>query len=150
PRLTREQNRAAIVGPARMFGADIQPDVVTRILNEMGTDPDQLPLMQHLLMRLWRRVTGSTADADAGGQVSITMEGYEAVGALPNALSNHIERIFHELPDGDPKRIAESAFRNLTEITPDGDVVRRPASLAEICAVAHASPEQAVAVLDEF
>ena len=52
PRLTREQNRAAIVGPAKMFGVEVQPDVVTRILNEMGTDPDQLPLMQHLLLRM--------------------------------------------------------------------------------------------------
>jgi WD40 repeat protein len=150
PRLTREQNRAAIVGPAKMFGVEIQPDVVTRILNEMGTNPDQLPLMQHLLLRMWRRATQGRLESDYGGSITMTMEDYEAVGGLAKALSNHVERIYQKLPDAAAKRIAEAAFRNLTEVTPDGHVVRRPASLAEICAVADASLEQVVPVLDEF
>ena len=150
PRLTREQNRAAIVGPAKMFGVEVEPDVVTRILNEMGTEPDQLPLMQHLLMRMWRRVTQGRVESDYGGQIAMTMEDYEAVGGLAKALWNHVERIYQQLPTDDAKRIAESAFRNLTEITPDGHEVRRPVSLAEISAVADASPEQVVPVLDRF
>jgi|GEM_PF-427858 len=150
PRLTRDQNRAAIVGPAKMFGVEVQPDVVTRILNEMGTDPDQLPLMQHLLMRMWRRATQGRVERDFGGQITMTMEDYEAVGGLANALSDHVERIYQRLPDAACKRIAETAFRNLTEITPDGQVVRRPVRLSEICAVADASAEQVVPVLDEF
>jgi len=150
PRLTREQNRAAIVGPAKMFGVEIQPDVVTRILNEMGTDPDQLPLMQHLLMRMWRRATQGRLETDYGGSITMTMEDYEAVGGLAKALWNHVERIYQELPNDAAKRIAESAFRNLTEVTPDGQLVRRPVSLAEICSVADARREQVVPVLDEF
>jgi hypothetical protein len=150
PRLTREQNRAAIVGPAKMFGVEVQPDLVTRILNEMGTDPDQLPLMQHLLMRMWRRATHGRVQSDFAGEVTLTMEDYEAVGGLANALSNHVERIYQSLPDAASKRIAETAFRNLTEITPDGQVVRRPAQLSEICTVADAPVDQVVKVLDEF
>jgi WD40 repeat protein/tetratricopeptide (TPR) repeat protein len=42
------------------------------------------------------------------------------------------------------------AFRNLTEITPDGQVVRRPVTLTEICDVAGASAKRVVRVLDEF
>ena len=150
PRLTREQNRAAIVGPAKMFGVEIQPEVVTRILNEMGTDPDQLPLMQHLLMRMWRRVTHGQVASNFGGQLTMTVEDYEAVGGLANALSDHVERIYQRLPDDASKRIAETAFRNLTEISPDGQVVRRPVKLSEICTLADASPDQIVPVLDEF
>ncbi len=150
PRLTREQNRAAIVGPAKMFGVEIQPEVVTRILNEMGTDPDQLPLMQHLLMRMWRRATHGRVEANYGGQITMTVEDYEAVGGLANALSDHVERIYQRLPDDASKRIAETAFRNLTEISPDGQVVRRPVRVSEICTLADASPDQVVPVLDEF
>lgn len=53
PRLTRDQARDAIVGPARLFGGDVEPALVNQILNEIGNAPDQLPLMQHALMRSW-------------------------------------------------------------------------------------------------
>ena len=33
--------------------AEITPRLVLRLLNDVGDDPDQLPLLQHLLMRLW-------------------------------------------------------------------------------------------------
>jgi hypothetical protein len=52
PRLTREQRRAAMVGPARVFGGEVAPELVNRLLNDMGPDPDQLPLMQHVMRRI--------------------------------------------------------------------------------------------------
>jgi len=106
--------------------------------------------MQHLLMRMWRRVTQGQTESDYGGQVTITMDDYEKVGGLANALSNHIERIYQELPDGASRKIAETAFRNLTEITPDGQEIRRPVKLSEISEIAEASTEQVAAVLDAF
>ncbi|MFS8979442.1 ATP-binding protein [Cupriavidus necator] len=51
PRLTRCQIEAAVAGPARVFGGEIEPALVNRLLNEIGPDPDQLPLLQHALMR---------------------------------------------------------------------------------------------------
>ena len=100
PRLTRDQREEAITGPARFFGGDVAPDVVNRLLNEMGTDPDQLPLMQHLLMRMWtwrdRQLASATAPSAAGADVlevpgvgrTLTMADYDAVGGLRNALSS--------------------------------------------------------------
>jgi hypothetical protein len=60
PRLTREQIRAAIVGPAKVFSGDVEPALVNRLVNDVGPDSDQLPLLQHALMRMWERdgVTG--------------------------------------------------------------------------------------------
>jgi hypothetical protein len=52
PRLSREQIAATVEGPAKVFKGDVEPRLVARIVNDMGTDPDQLPLMQHALMRL--------------------------------------------------------------------------------------------------
>ena len=49
PRLTREQCRKAIEGPAAVYGGSVEPTLVTRMLNDMGGNPDQLPLMQHIL-----------------------------------------------------------------------------------------------------
>lgn len=49
PRLTREQTEAAIVGPARVCGGEVDPALANRLLNEIGSDPDQLPVLQHAL-----------------------------------------------------------------------------------------------------
>ncbi len=53
PRLTTEQLRKAIESPAKVKGARIQPALVARLLNDIGDDQDQLPVLQHALMRTW-------------------------------------------------------------------------------------------------
>ena len=53
PRMTRDQRREAIEGPIHLAGGSIAPRLVQRILNDAGEDPDQLPVMQHALMRTW-------------------------------------------------------------------------------------------------
>ena len=42
PRLTRDQLRRAIEGPVAVGGAKITPQLVNRLLNDMGDNPDQL------------------------------------------------------------------------------------------------------------
>jgi hypothetical protein len=53
PRMTRDQLRLAITGPIAVGGGTIAHRLVTRLLNEVGDDPDQLPVLQHALMRTW-------------------------------------------------------------------------------------------------
>jgi hypothetical protein len=51
--MTEEQLREAIEGPAALGGAQVEPDLLQRLLSRTGDDPDQLPVLQHLLMRMW-------------------------------------------------------------------------------------------------
>jgi energy-coupling factor transporter ATP-binding protein EcfA2 len=96
PRLTREQRQASIVGPARVFGGNVDPALVNHILNEVSADPDQLPIMQHLMMRMW-----SLAGGDGGAHgPTLTLDHYEKAGGLKHALSQHANEAFNEL---DPK-----------------------------------------------
>ena len=53
PRMTRDQRREAITGPVAVGGGEIAPRLVNRLLNDVGDNPDQLPIMQHALMRMW-------------------------------------------------------------------------------------------------
>jgi Novel STAND NTPase 1 len=53
PRLSREQMRQVIESPAKVHGAEISPALVTHLLNHIGDDQDQLPVLQHSLMRTW-------------------------------------------------------------------------------------------------
>src|SRR6478752_8075561 len=53
PQMTREQKRRAIEGPVAVGGAHISPRLVQQLLNDLGDNPDQLPILQHALMRTW-------------------------------------------------------------------------------------------------
>lgn len=145
PRLSREQRRAAIAGPARVFGGDVAPDLVNRLLNEMGNDPDQLPLMQHLLMRMWTWRTPGQADTGR----TLTIEDYEAVGGLRHALSNHANEAFDHLDDRQ-KLIAETLFRRLSERAPGSRDIRRPTPAGEVVELAGATRAELTDVADVF
>ena len=51
PSLTRDQVRQAIEGPVAVGGAKIASRLVQRLLNDVGDNPDYLPILQHALMR---------------------------------------------------------------------------------------------------
>ncbi|MCP4689964.1 MAG: ATP-binding protein, partial [Desulfobacterales bacterium] len=137
PRLTRDQLRAAITGPAARFGKDIDPVLVNRLLNDMGTDPDQLPLMQHALMRMWS--TGKPLDVGL----------YKSIGGLENALSNHADRIYDGLRPG-RRRIAEILFRSLSERAAGKSDTRRPVKLSEPAEIAGVDVSELAETVEPF
>ena len=53
PKMTRHQLQEAIEGPLGAVGAEIHPSVVQRLLNECEEEPDSLPVVQHLLWRMF-------------------------------------------------------------------------------------------------
>jgi WD40 repeat protein len=159
PRLTREQCRAAIVGPAKVCGGDLEPALVNRLVNDFGPDPDQLPLLQHALMRMWTRVTeriiasaektNETLLAVRSSQVMLTVRDYEALGGLSRALSDHADEVFRELTDSQ-RKIAEIMFRRLTERGVGRRDTRAPARLSDVAAVAEVSAADVIAVVEAF
>ena len=145
PRLTRTQYRAAIVEPARVFGGELAPDLVNRLLNDMRGSHDQLPLLQHALMRMWTRK--SPAEQVDGKRLSIN--DYTAVGGLSHALSRHCDEVLAEL-SAKHQSIAEGMFRCLCERGSDQRDTRRPTRAREIEAVTGASFEELSQVTDAF
>ena len=61
PRMTRDELRSAITGPVAVAGGDIAPRLVRRLLNDIGDNQDELPLLQHALMRTWEHWHGHNA-----------------------------------------------------------------------------------------
>jgi WD40 repeat protein/energy-coupling factor transporter ATP-binding protein EcfA2 len=145
PRLTREQRREAITGPVAVGGAEITGRLVNRLLNEIGDNPDQLPILQHALMRTWNKWK------DEGQQrAPIDLEHYEAIGGMSEALSRHADEAYFELPDERSRLIAEKLFKALTEKGKDNRETRRPTELREICAIAEATEAEVIAVVEPF
>ncbi|HEU4432109.1 MAG TPA: hypothetical protein VFR51_01850, partial [Pyrinomonadaceae bacterium] len=51
PRMTRDERRFAVTGPVGVTRGKITEPLVNRLLNDVGDNPDQLPILQHALMR---------------------------------------------------------------------------------------------------
>lgn len=153
PAMTREQRRAAIEAPARVFGGQVEPSLVNRILNDMGPDPAQLPLMQHVLMRMWTCIaktmeTASDPSPDTAKK-TLSLQDYEDAGGLSDALSKHADEVYGELDD-EQQRICEVMFRCLSERSADRRDTRRLATVGEIAEVAGEPWEKVRAIADAF
>jgi hypothetical protein len=146
PRLTREQRQQAIEGPLHLAGIGIRPAVVQTLLNEAGDDPDQLPVLQHALLRTFRRWQAAGAEGD------VSFAHYEAAGGITQALNNHAEEICAAMAESD-RALTEKIFRCLTT-TEAGRTVRRPARFARLCEVvgvtAAEDREQAARIIRRF
>jgi len=145
PRLTRDECAQAIAGPARVFGGEVEPALVHRLLNDIGPDADQLPVMQHALMRMWslRRMH------QPEGRIVLTVEGYEAIGGLSRALSRHADEALFDLPERG-QALARMLFQRISSRT-DGQLdTRAPAPAGDIASVADATIAEIAAVADAF
>jgi WD40 repeat protein len=146
PRLTREQQRSAIEGPAAVFNGNVDAALVNRILNDMGTDPDQLPLMQHVLMRMWSQKASTVSEP---ARISLTVADYEAAGGLDKALSRHADEAYNKLT-ARQQRLAESLFRCLSEYSTEGQFIRRPTSIDTIKNIADVLEQRVIEVVEVF
>src|SRR5215208_1129417 len=152
PRMTRDERRVAIVGPVRVARARMTEPLVNRLLNDVGDNPDQLPILQHALMRTWdewRARRPEHADAHTAGE-KIDVCCYEAIGGMNDALSRHADEAYTELTDNRSRHIAELLFKALTERGPDNREIRRPTRLKEICEIAGATQEEVARVVEVF
>jgi len=164
PRLTRDQLREVITGPVALGGAEITPRLITQLLNDIGDKQDQLPVLQHLLMRVWdewkeKRLEVEIKKGDARARrphmevheaVGLDLCCYYAVGGMAEALSRHADEAFNELPDERHREVTEKMFKALTEKGPDNREIRRPIMLGEICATANATEAEVITVIEAF
>jgi hypothetical protein len=145
PQLTREQKRRAIEGPVAVGGAKITPRLIQQLLNDLGDNPDQLPILQHALMRTWS-YWSLYRDYE---EEQVDLKHYEAIGTMAEALSMHANEAFDELTD-DQKRICEILFKAITEKRGENFGIRRPTRLNEIAAIADCSEEEIAEVIEKF
>jgi energy-coupling factor transporter ATP-binding protein EcfA2 len=142
PRLTRKQRQEAIEGPVRLFGSSISPRLLDRLLNDVGEEADQLPVLQHALMRTWE-------NWEQTKEGPIDLANYEAVGTLKDALSNDADKALDGVSD-EEMSITQRMFQALTDRDERGRRIRRPARLSDIQAITGASRERVLEMVERF
>lgn len=146
PRLDEMQLRSAISSPAMIFGASLTPELIDRLIHDIGDDQDQLPVLQHALMRTWDERQKRDPQAPLG------LEHYKEVGAMDNALSDHAEEILSELERQNPeyRRIAEKMFKTLTYTDRQDRQIRRATKLKLIENITEADRQDLETVINAF
>jgi WD40 repeat protein/energy-coupling factor transporter ATP-binding protein EcfA2 len=133
PGLTRDQRAEAIRRPVEHAGGRIEPSLIQRALNDTTEDPDQLPILQHAMMRCWQ-VSASRAVEERRGAPKLTLDDYVKIGGVVNALSFHANELLAELVHEtrlsplsiSVETIAKRIFQALTDVDQYGRVSRRP------------------------
>ena len=150
PSLTRDQLEDVIRKPVAKAGADIEPELVERLLNDCSTELDQLPVLQHCLLRLWEEA-GRRPAAEAGAAVRrLTIAHYRKIGSFAGALSQHANELLDDLPGPKLQLAVEQTFRALSELDKEGRATRRPLRFAQLLAEAGAEQSDLCRVLDRF
>ncbi|MFN8110053.1 MAG: protein kinase, partial [Thermoleophilia bacterium] len=114
--------RRAVEEPAAAAGLVVDPGVVRRIVGEVRGRHGALPLMEHLLLELWRRRRANR----------LTMEAYEASGGVGGALAQRADEVYAGFDDRE-RGVARRALLRLTSVREDGvDDTRRRVDVDEL------------------
>ena len=85
--MSRQELKLAIEEPAQKLNVQLQTYLVERILDDVGDEPGNLPLLEFALTQLW--------DNQKDGE--LTHKAYDDIGGVKQALVKHAEQIFSRL-----------------------------------------------------
>jgi WD40 repeat protein len=131
--MTKEQLTCAIVEPARLAKADVDPGLVELLLRELmpsaakrggsavGHEPGALPLLSHALLSTWECCRGG----------KLTVADYQASGGIRGAVTRTAEAAYDALGKEERDQ-ARRLFLQLVQVTDDAAETRRRVSVNDL------------------
>ncbi len=113
-KMTPDNLRLSIEGPAEMVGLVYDHGLPDRILEEVREQPGSLPLLQFALKELYERRDGRR----------LTFEAYEEIGGVRRALAQHAEDIFNKM-NAAQQDLMRLLLLRLVEVSDAGEATRR-------------------------
>ena len=142
--MKREHFREAIVGPVESAGAKIDHDLVELLIDEVNERADQLPVLQHALMRTWTR----WQEMDEPER-PIDFSDYSSVGTMKDAISRHADEIYNRLTQNG-RKICEKLFKIITGKGSDNKGLRYPSNIKTIRSAVRCTGDELTGVIEEF
>jgi membrane-bound inhibitor of C-type lysozyme len=143
PRLNRVQLKMVIEGPAKLYGGKLNPSLTSRLLNELDKVKDELPVLQHALMRIWDHEIFK----DKNGELDL--EDYKSIGGLEKALSIHADEALTGM-SMEQKTMTKKLFQALTTIDENGRKIRRPVLFSQLEKLTLGTEGQLLNIIDHF
>lgn len=144
PHMNSDNYRAVIEGPVKYAGATIDPKLVETLLTDIGDQTDQLPVLQHALMRTW----SYWQELDEPDR-PISFKDYDSVGTMSDAMSRHANEAYEELSQRG-REICEKTFRTITEKGADNKGIRHPSSVRAIKSIVGCASGELFEVVEKF
>ncbi len=119
--MNRQELQDAIAKPAQKQGVKMEQGLIERILDAVGEEPGNLPLLEFALTQLWEKQTNG----------KLTHAAYDAIGGVEQALSNHAEEVYGQLSAKEQKQ-AQRIFIQLVRPGEGTADTRRQATRTEV------------------
>ena len=119
--MTREELERAISKPAEKIQLEFEPGLVRRILNDVGDEPGNLPLLEFALEELWKNRRARV----------LLNETYDGMGELKGALAKKAGEFFKSLSPADQK-VLQRVFLRIVRPSESGEDTRRRAAFSEL------------------
>ncbi len=119
--MTRRELSRAIANPARRQGKLFEKGLVAQILDDVGNEPGNLPLLEFALTELWEKTKH--------GRLSEVS--YQEIGRVEGALARYADKVFNELPPEEQEQ-AHQIFIQMVRPGSGTEDTRRLATRAEL------------------
>lgn len=118
-----EELKAAICQPAEQVGLEIEPALVTEMLNDIAGAPGSLPLLQYTLKELWQQRQGN----------QLVLSAYQALGGINGTLDHRATEIYNSFAAAE-QRTVQHIFQQLTQLGEGTEDTRRRVFQADLVA----------------
>jgi len=142
--MQKDSLRQAIEGPLKNTGVKIDPELVDLLISEISERNDQLPVLQHALMRIWTR----WKELDET-EKPIGFSDFNAIGTMKDSISRHADGVYESLSQ-ESKAICEKLFKIITGKGSDNKSIRYPSNVRTIKSVIGCSNEDLFGVIEKF
>ena len=119
--MNRAELQAAVEKPAELQGAAFETGLIPRILDDVGEEPGNLPLLEFALSLLWERL-------DQGW---LTHDAYDEIGRVDGALARYAEEVYEALTP-EHQQTAQRIFIQLVQPGEGTEDTRRVARRSEL------------------
>ncbi|OCR00956.1 hypothetical protein BCD67_14315 [Oscillatoriales cyanobacterium USR001] len=119
--MVRTELRAVIEEPAKKRNVYLEAGLTEHILNQVGEEPGNLPLLEFALTELWKQQENGL----------LTRLKYDEIGGVEKALCRHAEGVYDALKEGDKER-TKQIFMKLVSPGEGTEYTRQLATRAEV------------------
>jgi tetratricopeptide (TPR) repeat protein len=120
--MTREELEWAVRKPAERIQLEFEAGLVRRILDDVGDEPGNLPLLEFVLKELWDKRRGRI----------LLNETYDAIGGLQGAVATKADELFKGFSSAEQKILQRIFLRIVRPSAESGLDTRRRAAFAEL------------------
>ncbi|MEM8504223.1 MAG: caspase family protein [Cyanobacteria bacterium P01_D01_bin.1] len=137
--MARGELEAAICKPAQQVDLQVEPSLVTAMLNEIAGAPGSLPLLQYTLKELWQQRQNST----------LLLSTYQDLGGIRGTLDKRATEIYNSF-DQQEQQTVQHIFQQLTQLGEGTEDTRRRVFQSDLVAAPQHSVGRVQQVIDRL